>query len=150
MKFLLSIFSVITLILTISCSEDNPTNSTSESALKGIWIGNYVSNSDSIYYRVNLNEGGGTLSGSAELFARNRVTNGSTTITQEITRKGTISGYYTKPSIKVEFPSDTTLFFIGNLSTDSTKITGKIELINELNGSELKFDLEMNKIPSEK
>ena len=146
MKLIFLIFASVIFILVLnSCSDDNPSKPTYNSVLKGTWIGNYVNLSDSVYYEVAIDEYGGVIEGTANLFGKTVMTYGSGTITQTSERKGTIKGDYNKPSIKLVFPNDTTYFFVGNLSTDSSKITGKIELINELSGAEFKYDMELKK-----
>ncbi len=146
MKSLFLVFvSLIFIIILNSCSDDNPTQPNYNSILKGTWTGYYVNSTDSIYYEAGIDEYNGIISGTANFFGKTVIPYGSGTITQTSERKGTINGNYNKPSIKIEFPNDTTYFFVGNLSPDSTKIVGKIELINEFTGAEYKYDLELKK-----
>lgn len=146
MKKIFSLIIIAFLILLInSCSDDNSANPSINSVLKGEWSGINYTISDTVNYNVSIDENNGKISGTADLFGQITSYNGSMKIVQSVNRKGTITGEFNKPSVRIAFPNDTSYFFVGNLSADSTKIIGKIELVNELTQDELKFDIELKK-----
>ncbi len=146
MKKFSIIFGILGLILlSISCSDDSATNPSYKSVLKGEWFGYNYSATDTVNYTVILDEANGQITGSADLFGEITTYSGNMKITQSVSRKGTISGEFNKPSVRINFPIDTTYFFVGNLSQDSTKIIGKLELVNNITQDELKFDIELKK-----
>ncbi len=146
MKRLYSIIALITVVFVLSsCSDDNSTNPNYDSALKGTWAGSRVILNDSLYYEVSMDENNGVIAGNSIFYSRVVLPYMGGTFTQVTQRKGTIKGNYNKPSLKIEFLNDTTYFFLGNLTNDSIKISGKLEIINEFTGEELKYDLDLEK-----
>jgi hypothetical protein len=142
-KIFLVIFSILIISL-VSCSEDNSTNPIL-SDVSGTWAGQLILGNDTARYSCTISESGGKITGTADLYAFHVSYVNGAKVSETSIRKGTISGTYLNPEIRINFPNDSTDYFAGQIWSDKRSISGTVFTTFEGSNYKGEYTVTLNK-----